>query len=75
MTTERRLARAGFTLTRDYPVSPDRVWAAFAEEDQKLDWFGAGDAFEPGECAVAPAATRLDSPVRPPTHTWVRGSS
>lgn len=51
MTPERRLARADFTLTRDYPVSVERVWAAFAEEDQKLAWFGAGDTFEPGEWA------------------------
>lgn len=51
MTIERRLAHAGFTLTRDYPVPVDRVWAAFAEEDQKRAWFGAGDAFEPGEWA------------------------
>ncbi len=51
MTNERRLARAGFTLTRDYPVPLERVWDAFAEEDQKLDWYGAGDTFEPGEWA------------------------
>ena len=51
MTIERRLAHAGFTLTRDYPVPVERVWAAFAEEDQKRAWFGAGDAFEPGEWA------------------------
>lgn len=51
MTLERRLARADFTLTRDYPVSVERVWAAFAEEDQKLAWFGVGDTFEPGEWA------------------------
>jgi uncharacterized protein YndB with AHSA1/START domain len=51
MTIERRLARAGFTLTRDYPVAVERVWAAFAEEDQKREWFGAGDTFEPGEWA------------------------
>jgi uncharacterized protein YndB with AHSA1/START domain len=49
MTTERRLARAGFTLTRDYPVPRQRVWAAFAQEDQKREWFGAGDTFDPGE--------------------------
>jgi uncharacterized protein YndB with AHSA1/START domain len=49
MTIERRLARAGFTLTRDYPVAVGRVWDAFAEEDQKLHWFGAGDTFEAGE--------------------------
>lgn len=51
MTTERRLARAGFTLTRDYPVDLERVWAAFAEEDQKLEWFGHGDSYESGEWA------------------------
>ena len=48
MTTERRLARAGFTLTRDYPVAVERVWDAFAEEDQKRAWFGADDNFEAG---------------------------
>jgi uncharacterized protein YndB with AHSA1/START domain len=49
MTIERRLARSGFTLTRDYPVPVDRVWTAFAQEDQKLQWFGAGAAIEPLE--------------------------
>jgi uncharacterized protein YndB with AHSA1/START domain len=51
MTIERRLARAGFTLTRDYPVGLERVWDAFAEEGQKREWFGGGDAFEAGEWA------------------------
>lgn len=51
MTIERRLAHAGFTLTRDYPVPVERVWAAFAEEDQKRAWFGEGDAYEAGEWA------------------------
>lgn len=49
MTTEHRLARAGFTLTRDYPHPLARVWNAFADEQQKLAWFGTGDSFEPGE--------------------------
>jgi hypothetical protein len=31
MTIERRIARAGFTLTRACPVSLERVWSAFAE--------------------------------------------
>jgi uncharacterized protein YndB with AHSA1/START domain len=48
---ERRLARAGFTLTRDYPADVGRVWDAFADESQKLSWWGAGDAIEPGEWA------------------------
>jgi uncharacterized protein YndB with AHSA1/START domain len=51
MTTVRRLARAGFTLTRDYPVGVERVWDAFAEEGQKREWFGSGDGFDPGEWA------------------------
>ena len=49
MTIERRLARAGFTLTRDYSAPPERVWDAFADEQQKLSWWGAGDAMEPRE--------------------------
>jgi len=49
MPIERRLARAGFTLTRDYRVPLERVWDAFAEEDQKRGWFGDGGTFEPGE--------------------------
>ena len=49
MTNERRLARAGFTLTRDYAAAVARVWDAFADEQQKLAWWGAGDAMEPAE--------------------------
>ncbi|MEO6115393.1 MAG: SRPBCC domain-containing protein [Pseudolysinimonas sp.] len=49
MTIERRLARSGFTLTRDYPAAVERVWNAFADETEKLSWWGAGDAIEPGE--------------------------
>jgi uncharacterized protein YndB with AHSA1/START domain len=49
--TGRRLAHAGFTLTRDYPAPVERVWDAFADEAQKLAWWGAGDAVEPGEWA------------------------
>ena len=49
MTIERRIARSGFTLTRDYPAPPERVWNAFADESQKLSWWGAGDNIEAGE--------------------------
>ncbi len=49
MTIERRLARSGFTLTRDFPVPVERVWNAFADETEKLAWWGAGDALEPRE--------------------------
>ena len=46
MTIERRLARAEITLTRDYPASVDRVWDAFADEKQKLGWWGGGSTME-----------------------------
>ena len=51
MTIERRLARAEFTLSRDYPAPVERVWAAFADEEQKLRWWGAGDTIEAVEWA------------------------
>jgi uncharacterized protein YndB with AHSA1/START domain len=43
---ERRIARSDFSLVRDYPVPVARVWDAFAVEDEKLAWWGAGDAME-----------------------------
>ncbi|WP_106815824.1 SRPBCC domain-containing protein [Microbacterium timonense] len=49
MTIEHRIAHAGFTLTRDYPVPVEKVWRAFADENEKRSWFGDGDAFEPRE--------------------------
>lgn len=48
-TPERRLARAGFTLTRDYPVPVDRLWDAFAHEDEKRAWFGTDENFDARE--------------------------
>jgi uncharacterized protein YndB with AHSA1/START domain len=53
MTIQRRLARAGFTLTRDYPVPVERVWDAFAEENQKRSWWGAQASIEPVEWSFA----------------------
>ncbi|MGB4777512.1 SRPBCC domain-containing protein [Microbacterium sp.] len=46
MTVERRVAHAGFTLTRDYPAPIERVWLAFADESQRRAWFGDGDTFD-----------------------------
>lgn len=40
--TRRSLGHAGFTLVREYPAPIAEVWAAFADEDRKRDWFGAG---------------------------------
>ncbi len=62
MTIERRRARAGFTLTRDYPVPLERVWDAFAKEDQKLDWFGAGTPLSPASRRSTSASAEATSP-------------
>ncbi|GAB3600717.1 SRPBCC domain-containing protein [Microbacterium tumbae] len=51
MTVERRLAHAGFELTREYPHPVEQVWSAFAEEQQKRAWFGDDDAWDSGEWA------------------------
>lgn len=51
MTIQRRLARSGFTLSRDYPAPVRHVWLAFAQEERKLQWWGAGDAMKPREWA------------------------
>ncbi len=51
MTIERRLARSGFTLTRDYAAPLKRVWDAFADEDQKLGWWGDSDRVQSREWA------------------------
>lgn len=46
---ERRLARSGFTLTREYPVPVARLWDAFAHEDQKRAWLGTDENFDARE--------------------------
>jgi uncharacterized protein YndB with AHSA1/START domain len=51
MTIDRRLARSEFVLTREYPAQVERVWDAFAKEDQKLLWWGAGNAADAREWA------------------------
>jgi uncharacterized protein YndB with AHSA1/START domain len=51
MRTARRLARAGFALTREYAAPVGSVWRAFADEQEKLAWWGAGDAIEAGDWA------------------------
>jgi uncharacterized protein YndB with AHSA1/START domain len=49
VTIDRRLARSEFELIRDYPASVERVWDAFAKEEEKLKWWGARDAAEARE--------------------------
>ncbi|MGC5629876.1 SRPBCC domain-containing protein [Georgenia sp. Z1344] len=48
-TTGRTIAHAGFTLVRDYPVPVESTWAAFADGEQKRQWFGDSDDWSTGE--------------------------
>jgi uncharacterized protein YndB with AHSA1/START domain len=43
--TKRTAEHGTFVLSRTYPVSPERVFAAWASKEAKARWFGA-----PGEC-------------------------
>lgn len=41
--TNRTQTHATFVLEREYPVSVDRVWEAFADPEIKRKWFGSED--------------------------------
>ena len=41
--TDRSAVHATFTVDRTYPVAPQRVWAAFADQAQKAKWFGGAN--------------------------------
>jgi len=49
MNLERRIAHSNFTLTRDYPVTVETIWRAFADPDHKRSWTNDGDVLEPRE--------------------------
>jgi uncharacterized protein YndB with AHSA1/START domain len=38
--TERSVVHASFTIERTYPASPERVFAAWASQPAKAQWFG-----------------------------------
>lgn len=45
--TERSIAHGSFTLEREYPHPPARIFAAWADPEQKRKWFGAPEAGNP----------------------------
>ncbi len=50
-TTTAPLTLASFTIERTYPVPVERVWAAHAELEQRLQWFGDAESFDTDERA------------------------
>lgn len=41
---ERSIAHGSFTVERHYDAAPARVYQAFADPNEKKNWFGAGEA-------------------------------
>lgn len=63
------LTHDSFTLTRDYPVSPERVFRAFSDPGRKRRWFAEGKGFIVDSYALdfrvggsESAAFRVDTP-------------
>jgi uncharacterized protein YndB with AHSA1/START domain len=42
----RSVVHASFTITRRWKARPERVFAAFADEQQKAKWFARGEGLE-----------------------------
>lgn len=42
----KQLNHEQFTITRDYPAAPDRVFGAFADTDRRRRWFAEGQGFQ-----------------------------
>ena len=43
--TQRRVDHGSFSIERNYTASPNQVFAAWTDRDQKNEWFGEGDDF------------------------------
>lgn len=75
MTTSPRTAEHGtFTITRTYPVPPDRVFAAWSSRDAKARWFGdpsAPDVDYALDFRVGGAETNRGGPPGGPVFTYV----
>jgi uncharacterized protein YndB with AHSA1/START domain len=49
MMTERSVTHATFVIERTYPVAPARVFAAWASQDAKANWFAGSGEWEASE--------------------------
>ena len=43
---ERSVTHSTFVIEREYPVAPERVFAAFSDPAKKRRWFAEGEEFE-----------------------------
>ena len=50
--TERSVTHASFSIDRNYPVAPERVYHAFADPAAKAKWFAGPDDDAPLEVAM-----------------------
>jgi uncharacterized protein YndB with AHSA1/START domain len=52
--SDRTVVHASFTIERHYPVPPQRVYRAFADEATKRRWFAEGEGWEVERFELAP---------------------
>jgi uncharacterized protein YndB with AHSA1/START domain len=62
-----------FVLSRTYPVTPERVFAAWASREAKMRWFGAPDTEDPNfilDFRVGGTECTSGGPPDGPVHTY-----
>jgi uncharacterized protein YndB with AHSA1/START domain len=67
--TERSVIHDTFTIERTYPVTPSRVFAAFASEEAKSTWGDTGDLEPAGDGSTAEFDFRVGGRERF-SHKW-----
>ncbi len=72
--TSRSAEHGTFTITRTYPVAPERVFAAWSSREEKARWFGAADSPDPSyrlDFTVGGTETNSGGPPGGPVFTFV----